>query len=130
MEFNENKPIYLQISEGIMDAVLRGDQYPGARLPSVRDYATNSGVNPNTAMRTYNWLQQQGLIYMKRGIGYFVTDDAPEKILEMRRHQFFEHEATYFMERLSSFGITPDQLKTTYQEFLDNKDSKYKPQIL
>lgn len=127
MEFNDNKPIYLQIAEGIMDAVMRGDQYPGSRLPSVRDYATNTGVNPNTAMRTYTWLQQQGLIYMKRGIGYFVDDNACERILEMRRHQFFEHEANYFMERLASFGITPDQLKNTYENYLDQLKLKYKP---
>lgn len=127
MEFNDNKPIYLQIAEGIMDAVMRGDQYPGSRLPSVRDYATNTGVNPNTAMRTYTWLQQQGLIYMKRGIGYFVDDNARERILEMRRHQFFEHEANYFMERLASFGITPDLLKNTYENYLDQLNLKYKP---
>ena len=127
MEFNDNKPIYLQIAEGIMDAVIRGDQYPGSRLPSVRDYATNTGVNPNTAMRTYTWLQQQGLIYMKRGIGYFVDENAPQRIMEMRRRQFFEHEANYFLERLESFGITPDQLKNTYEEYLTRRDSNYKP---
>ena len=124
MDFNDNKPIYLQIAEGIMDAVLRGELPPESRLPSVRDYAINAGVNPNTVQRTFTWLQQQDLIYMKRGIGYFVCEGAAERILEMRRRSFFEHEAGYFMSRLASFGITPEQLSKDYAEFLQNRDKE------
>jgi len=127
MDFNDNKPIYQQIAESIMDAITRGELPSGSRLPSVRDYAVNAGVNPNTVMRTFTWLQQQELIYMKRGIGYFVGDDAPARILEMRRRYFFDHEASYFMERLASFGITPEQLSESYSNYLAKQDNKYKP---
>lgn len=121
MDFNDNKPIYLQIAERIMDEVVRGEQAAASRLPSVREYAVNIGVNPNTVMRTFTWLQQKDLIYMKRGIGYFVADNAPEKILQMRREQFFEREAEYFLERLSTFGVTPEELKKSYEEYLAKK---------
>ena len=125
MEFSENKPIYLQIADRIMDSVGRGDQPAGSRLPSVRDYAVDIGVNPNTVMRTFTWLQQKELIYMKRGIGYFVADDAPRRISEMTRKHFFEREADYFLERLASFGITPDELKAIYTRYLDAGKSRH-----
>jgi GntR family transcriptional regulator len=120
MNFNDNKPIYLQIADSLMDSIVRGVLPDQSRLPSVRDYAIEAGVNPNTVMRTFVWLQQQELIYMKRGIGYFVAPDACARILQMRKEYFFDHEANYFFDRLSSFGITPEQLINAYTDFLAN----------
>lgn len=120
MNFNDNKPIYLQIADSLMDSIVRGDLPDESRLPSVRDYAIEAGVNPNTVMRTFVWLQQQELIYMKRGIGYFVASNAADRILQMRKEYFFDHEANYFFDRLSSFGISPEQLMNAYNDFLAN----------
>ena len=120
MNFNDNKPIYLQIADSLMDSIVRGDLPDESRLPSVRDYAIEAGVNPNTVMRTFVWLQQQELIYMKRGIGYFVASNAADRILQMRKEYFFDHEANYFFDRLSSFGISPEQLMNAYTGFLAN----------
>ncbi len=120
MNFNDNKPIYLQIADSLMDSIVRGDLPDESRLPSVRDYAIEAGVNPNTVMRTFVWLQQQELIYMKRGIGYFVASNAADRILQMRKEYFFDHEANYFFDRLSSFGISPEQLMNAYTDFLSD----------
>lgn len=120
MNFSDNKPIYLQIADSLMDSIVRGDLPDESRLPSVRDYAIEAGVNPNTVMRTFVWLQQQELIYMKRGIGYFVAANAAARILQMRKDYFFNHEANYFFDRLDSFGITPEQLMKAYDDFLAN----------
>ena len=122
MNFNDNKPIYLQIADSLMDSIVRGDLPDESRLPSVRDYAIEAGVNPNTVMRTFVWLQQQELIYMKRGIGYFVASNAADRILQMRKEYFFDHEANYFFDRLSSFGISPEQLMNAYTDFLANPE--------
>lgn len=122
MDFSDNKPIYQQIAEGIMDSIQQ-DEFPSrARLPSVREYATKTGVNPNTVMRTYTWLQTHGMISMKRGIGYFVTDEAPKIIMEMRRSQFFDTEAVYFLKRLKQFGINPEELERLYREYLNSTE--------
>ena len=120
MNFNDNKPIYLQIADSLMDSIVRGDLPDESRLPSVRDYAIEAGVNPNTVMRTFVWLQQQELIYMKRGIGYFVASNAADRILQMRKEYFFDHEANYFFDRLLAFGISPEQLMNAYTDFLAN----------
>ena len=124
MNFNDNKPIYLQIAESLMDSIVCGDLPDETRLPSVRDYAIEAGVNPNTVMRTFVWLQQQELIYMKRGIGYFVAPNASVKILQMRKEYFFAHEANYFFDRLAQFGITPEQLGRDYAEYRKKRDKE------
>ncbi len=118
MVFNDNKPIYLQITDRIMDAIVAGEYPAEERLPAVREYAAKVEVNANTVMRSYDWLQQQEIIFNKRGIGFFVTNDALKRILDMRREIFFRDEAEYFFRRLMSFGITPEELANLYKEYL------------
>lgn len=101
-----------------MDSVQSGVYGSEERLPSVRDYAARVEVNANTVMRAYDWLQQQEIIYNKRGIGFFVHPEAEKRILAMRRNTFFGEEAAYFFGRLSSFGITPSDLAALYEEYL------------
>lgn len=123
MEFNENKPIYLQIADQIMDDVEQSPQSGGERIPSVRDYAAKSGVNANTVMRSYTWLQQEGIIYNQRGIGYFYSPDARKRVLEMRKRVFFDKEMKYFFNRLRAFDMGPSEIAKLYNEYLtDNKD--------
>lgn len=119
MMFSDNKPIYLQITDGIMDSILGGEYDAGARLPSVREYAAKVEVNANTVMRSYDWLQQQMVIFNKRGIGFFVAEDAVDRILEMRRHIFFKEEADYFFGRMASFGMDPSEVARLYADYLD-----------
>ena len=71
MNFKESKAIYLQIADRICDEVLLGQYQEEERIPSVREYAAVVEVNANTVMRSYDYLQTQGVIYNKRGIGLF-----------------------------------------------------------
>lgn len=121
MDFNENKPIYLQLADQIMDEVERSVSLNGRRLPSVRDYAATTGVNANTVMRTYTWLQQEGIIYNQRGIGYFYSADAGDKVLEMRRKVFFDKEIKYFMDRLVALKITPEDFNNIYTRYISGE---------
>lgn len=113
----------MQIADVIMDGVLSGEYVPETRLPSVREYAAKVEVNANTVMRSYDWLQQQMVIYNKRGIGFFVLSDAKKHILDMRRSIFFHDEANYFFSRLNSFGLTPDDLASLYSDYLKQTDT-------
>ena len=83
MEFSETRPIYLQISDVICEKILSGELRAEDRLMSVREYGALIGVNPNTMMRTYEKLTNDGIIYNKRGIGYFVCPGARETVLEI-----------------------------------------------
>lgn len=122
MEFNGNKPIYLQITEGIMDQIADGEFPPEGRLPSVREYAARVEVNANTVMRAYDWLQQQHVIFNRRGIGFFVLPEAVKRIGEMRRNVFFRDEADYFFRRLASFGLTPADVAALYEDYLAKRE--------
>ena len=76
MEFDSNKPIFLQIADSFHEKILSGELNPGDRIMSVRELGGELGVNPNTVMRSYEKMTASGIIYNKRGIGYFISDDS------------------------------------------------------
>ncbi len=115
MEFSENKPIYLQIFDAICDRILCGELQPEARIPSVREYGADVGVNPNTVMRTYEKLTSDGIIFNKRGIGYFVSAEARDIILEAQRKAFLEEELPLILRKMELLGIDPAMLNQSKQ---------------
>ena len=110
MEFNQNKAIYLQIRDTICERILSGDLKPEDRIPSVREYGATIGVNPNTVMRTYEKLTMEGVIYNKRGIGYFITAEAREIVLENSRKEFLETELPVVIRKMELLGLNPKEL--------------------
>lgn len=84
LELNSKEPIYIQIKRFMKMRIVSGELKGGARLLSVRDYASELKVNPNTILRVYAELENEGLINTQRGIGKFVTEDV-ENIKELRK---------------------------------------------
>ena len=123
MQFKENQTIYLQIAERISDEILLGHYDIGARIPSVREYAALVEVNANTVMRSYEFLQTQGIIFNKRGIGFFVAPDAKIKIREYRRNEFLKNELPRFFMQLYTLHIPMDEIDSMYREFIENLTS-------
>ncbi len=105
MEFNSNKSIYLQICDAICEQILSEELQPDGRIPSVREYGAEIGVNPNTVMRSYEKLTGDGIIYNKRGIGYFISPDAKEIVLNGQRKDFIENELPHIVKRAKLLGI-------------------------
>ena len=127
MNFKESKPIYLQIADRICDEILQGRYAEGDRLPSVRDYAATVEVNPNTAMRSYDFLQSRAVIRMQRGIGYFVEQGAAGRIPAFRRETFMNEELYDFFRQARSIGITPEELVALYRQYCNNRFEKIQP---
>lgn len=119
MNFKENKPIYQQIADRICDDILLGVYLPGSRIPSVREYAATVEVNANTVMRTFETLENLEIIFNKRGIGFFVSDDAKERILQIRQKSFIDDEIDYFFRQLMTLGIGEDTLVKMYKDYCD-----------
>lgn len=105
MEFDSNKPIYLQIVDGICEKILSGDLSSEDRILSVREYGAQIGVNPNTVVRAYEKLTNDGIIYMKRGLGYYVSATARDVILEKERKDFIENELPKLIKRMNLLNI-------------------------
>lgn len=90
MDFNNTQAIYLQIVDWVFEQILIGNLKPGDKAKSVRELAVAFEVNPNTVMRSYEHLQSNEIFLNKRGIGFFVTDDAVEKIKTLRKRNLWK----------------------------------------
>lgn len=110
MEFVDNKPIYIQIYDSICEKILSGEYIEESRIPSVREMGGEIGVNPNTIMRSYEKLSSEGIIFNKRGTGYFVSTDARENILAAQRREFIENELPLIKKRIKLLGIDLSEL--------------------
>ena len=111
MDFHSDKPIFLQIADTICDSILSGQLKGDDRIPSVREYGAEIGVNPNTMMRSYEKLTADGVIYNKRGIGYFVAPDAREQILEAQRREFLQKDVPAIKQRMKLLGLDSEIFK-------------------
>lgn len=105
MEFNSNKSIYLQICDAICEKILSEELKPDERIPSVREYGADIGVNPNTVMRSYEKLTNEGIIYNRRGIGYFISPDAHSIVLKAQRREFLDNELPQILRRTHLLSI-------------------------
>jgi DNA-binding transcriptional regulator YhcF (GntR family) len=110
MEFSQPKGIYLQIADQIRDRILAGEWRSGERIPSIRELAVNIGVNPNTVTKSYQALLDREIIENQRGIGYFVTSDATQKILDEIKNEFVRDELPRVFRTMNVLGMSLDDL--------------------
>jgi GntR family transcriptional regulator len=114
MEFRENQAIYLQIADLFCENILLKKWNTDEKIPSVREIAVEVEVNPNTAMRTYTYLQDKGIIYNKRGIGFFVSEDGFDKSLELKKEKFYNQELPLFFKTIELLGISLEEISKLY----------------
>lgn len=117
MEFRDNEAIYLQIAGYVSEKILRQQWPPEEKIPSVRDLAGELQVNPNTVMRTYEYLQNQGVVYNKRGIGFFVAPEAARQVQQLRRARFLQHELPEVFKTIFLLDISLEELQQRYADF-------------
>jgi DNA-binding transcriptional regulator YhcF (GntR family) len=117
MEFKESQAIYLQIADHMCEQILLDKWKTEDRVPSVRELAVQLEVNPNTVMRTCEYLQQYEIIYNKRGIGYFVASNAGKKIKQLKKERFLTNELPQFFRNIYLLDIELDELKTHYEKY-------------
>jgi DNA-binding transcriptional regulator YhcF (GntR family) len=124
MQFTESQAIYLQIAKIMEEKILRKEWLPEMRIPSVRDLAVSMEVNPNTAVRAFEILQHKEVIYNKRGIGYFVTENAYSIIKKEWKQHFKTHELPEFFKNIALLGFSMDEISTLYTKHQTLKSSK------
>ena len=120
MEFKGNQAIYLQIGDYVCEQILLGRWNAHDRVLSVRELGAALQVNPNTVMRTFEFLLSIDIIYNKRGVGYFVEEQATGKIIDYRRKQFLEHELPVLFKNMNLLGMTFEELKIQYELYNKN----------
>ena len=105
MTFTNDKAIYIQMADRLCDEIIAGTYADDGRIPSVREYAVLLQVNTNTAMKAYEQLSRDEIIYNKRGLGYFVTPGAKEKIMATRRKEFMQQQLPELFRNMKLLGI-------------------------
>lgn len=107
---NQEKSIYLQISEMIENDILRGIIMEEERVPSTNELANLYVINPATAAKGVNILVDSGVLYKKRGIGMFVSTGAKEIIMKRRKEQFMDNYVKSVVEEAKNIGVTKEEL--------------------
>ncbi|MFV0565624.1 MAG: GntR family transcriptional regulator [Flavobacteriaceae bacterium] len=120
MEFKANKGIFIQIAENLCRQILEGKLPVGARVPSVRDLATELEVNRNTVMRTYSYLQDENIFENKRGIGFFVAENAKTIIKQKEKKEFFNTDFPVLIEKIKILKLTSTDLQELITEIKNN----------
>ena len=110
MNFNETKPIYLQITDYISDKIISNILKEGDRIPSIRELGSELEVNPNTIMRSYEWLAERKIILNKRGIGYSICDDAREIIVKQYKEELMESDLKAVAQTMLKLDVTIEEL--------------------
>ena len=88
VDMNRDKPIFIQIAEGLEDAILSGALDEGGQLPSITELSVQYTINPATALKGINLLVDQGAAYKKRGVGMFVAQGARALLQKKRQGDF------------------------------------------
>lgn len=107
---NQEKSIYIQISEMIENDILRDVLLEDERVPSTNELAKLYAINPATAAKGINILVDAGILYKKRGIGMFVSDGAKEVIRTKRKARFYENYVSEIVNEAKTLGITKAEL--------------------
>lgn len=111
LDLESTKPIYIQISEGIEDDILNGILKEGERAYSQYQVASDYNINPATAGKGIKVLEQEGILFKKRGLGMFVEEGAKIKILEKRKTTFKTDILLELLKEAKKLGINKAELK-------------------
>ena len=124
MNFKEGLTIYAQMAERLSDEILQGKYAADEKIPGVREYSALLEVNVNTAIKAYDLLSSRGIIYNRRGLGYFVSPNAHEIILQARREEFMQDVLPDFLRRMHQLGVSIETVEAAYRDYLDTADTE------
>lgn len=110
MEFTQDKPIYRQIIDSCYARILTGEWRPGERVPSVRELAVAVAVNTHTILKAYEYLQTHEIIVSRRGMGFYLTADAVDKVNATRREEFFNITLPAVAAEMKLLGISVEEV--------------------
>ena len=112
-EWNDNQPIYRQIRDRVVAMILDDLLGEGDPLPSVRNVATESRVNPLTVLKAYQELADDGLVEKRRGLGMFVSPGAKARLMDGERRRFLDEQWPQIRATIQRLGLAAELLGET-----------------
>ena len=122
-QFSNDAPIYTQLIQQVKVGIVTGAFPPGERLPSVRDLATEAGVNPNTMQRALAELERDGLVYSQRTAGRFVTED--NTMINTAKRSLAQRHVKTFLEAMLQLGFQKEEIIELIARELGEEESDH-----
>lgn len=116
-ELKSDRPIYSQLMEYIKISIVSGKYKPGAKIPSVRELASEASVNPNTMQKALTELERLGLLFSVRTSGRFITEDS--KMIEEMKCNLAKEEIQAFLKKMEEIGFTKEEAIETIKEIAE-----------
>jgi len=117
VQFDERSPIYEQIVTGFYRALVKGELTPESRIPSIRELAMQLKVNTNTVQRAYLEMERRGLIFSKRGTGYFIAEDG--NMVDGIKTEMVKDAVSRFIEEMRALGFDNNQIKNEIENAIN-----------
>ncbi len=122
MEFDTKLPIYQQMINIFEKMIISGELSPGEKMPSARDMALTYSINPNTAARIYNEMEQMGVVFTKRGQGTFVTEDSD--VISKLKHVYVKKIFDDLFNELVTLKFERNEIEEIMKMYLDSMYGK------
>lgn len=110
LNLDQEKPIFIQIADGIEDGILTGAFPEESQIPSITEFSVNYKINPATALKGINLLVDEGIIFKKRGVGMFVSKGAVSQLQKKRQDQFFDNYISRLIDEAKRLNITSNEI--------------------
>ena len=120
-QFSNDAPIYSQLIDQIQVGIVSGAFPPGERLPSVRDLATEAGVNPNTMQRALAELERDGLVYSQRTAGRFVTED--QTMIDHVKRSLAQRHIQAFWDAMTHLGYDREEVLALMRQEVSEEEN-------
>ena len=124
MEFSSHQAIYLQIVEYACEQILLKNWVTEEKIPSIRDLAVELQVNPNTVQRSYDFLQELGVISNKRGVGIFVEKEAIKRVMLYKKTEFTKKELPAVFKNMHLLKMDVKELEILFNNYLKSHVKK------
>lgn len=110
IEFSKEKPIYSQITDYCLDRIRTGQWIPEGRIPSIKELSAELCVNARTVMKSYDEMESRGIIFQKRGMGYFVDREASKNVYEFLKDDFLKNVIPMVARKMAELGLTTEEV--------------------
>ena len=118
--FDDTRPIWLQLTERLTLSIVTGVYPLGSKLPSVRELAAQAAVNPNTMQRALSELEGSGLIYAQRTSGRFVTEDTAR--IRQAKEKLASMQVREFIRKMQELGMNREEIAELFQEIIREEE--------
>lgn len=120
LQFDDGRPIYMQIAESIEDSILSGAYPEEGQIPSTTEFSTICRINPATVLKGFNLLVERRILYKKRGLGMFVSTGATDKIAATRKQDFLENYVKPMAAEARKLGLGTYEITEMVKRCLDD----------